>query len=251
MIVTNVGRIKVNYNKMLWFIGLPSGGLDLISIKALTLIKNCKLCICSSSLINRKLLSYCDETIWIQNNLNYQIERIIYFVLCSKGIVVKLHSGSMLGYSGINELAFYLNILGVPFTILPSVGAMDTAFSYLGWEPDYSINKGIIITRITKTSIVNNKFLCKRTLMESNPIVVIYLASRLIQYVCDALYQAFGKYCSVVCVFKSNWHSEVYLLTNLYHLHGDLKRASILRLNMIIANNTLLTSRYSLCKLNK
>ncbi|PIM95746.1 Cobalt-precorrin-4 C(11)-methyltransferase [Candidatus Hodgkinia cicadicola] len=249
--VTNIGRINIKYNKMLWFIGLPSGGLDLISIRALTLIKNCKLCICSSSLINRKLLSYCDKTIWVQNNLNYQIERMIYFVLCSRGIVVKLHSGSMLGYSGVNELAFYLNILGVQFTILPSVGAMDTAFSYLGWEPDFTINKGIIITKITKKSIVSNKLFCKWTLMELNPIVVIYLASRLIQYVCDALCQTFGKHCLVVCVFKSNWHSEIYLLTNLYHLHGDLKRASILRLTMIIANKSLLTSRYSLCKLNR
>lgn len=38
-----------------------------------------------------------------------------YFVLCLKRVVVKLlRSGNMLGYSEINELVFYLNILGIP-----------------------------------------------------------------------------------------------------------------------------------------
>ncbi len=234
---------------MVWFIGLSSGGLDLISIKVLTLIKNCKLCICPGSLIDRKLLSYCDETIWIQNNLKYQTERIIYFILCSKGINVKLHSGSMFGYSGTSEVAFYLNILGITFKVIPSIGALDTAFSYLGWEPALLINRGIYITRITRKSVISNKLLCKRTLVEAGSIVAIYLASRTIHYVCDILYQAFGKGCLVVCVFKSNWHSEIYLLTNIYQLHNDLKRASILRMSMIIIGRSLLPTWHPTYKL--
>ncbi len=111
---------------MLWFVGLPSGSLDLISIKALTLIKNCRFCICPSSLVNNRLLSYCNKTIWLQNNLKCRIENMIYFILCNKGFVVKLHSGGLFGYSGINEIAFYLNILGAPFATLPSVGVLDT-----------------------------------------------------------------------------------------------------------------------------
>ncbi|PIM95677.1 Cobalt-precorrin-4 C(11)-methyltransferase [Candidatus Hodgkinia cicadicola] len=241
--------MQTKNNIMLWFIGLPSGGLDLISIKALTLIKNCKLCICPGSLINRKLLSYCDETIWIQDNLNYQTERIIYFILCSRGIIVKLHSGSMFGYSGINEIIFYLNMLGILFTIIPSIGALDTAFSYLGWEPTSMVNRGIYITRIIKKSIISNKIPCKRMLIETNSIVVFYLSARLIHYVCDVFYQTFGKDYHVICVFKSNWHSEIYLLTNLNHLHNDLKRTSILRISMIISGKSLLTSRYCSHKL--
>ncbi len=236
---------------MVWFIGLPSGGLDLISIKGLNLIKNCKLCICPRSLINRKLLSCCDKTIWIQNNLKYQTERMIYFMLCSKGITVKFYSGNMFDYSGTSEIAFYLNILGITFTILPSVGVFDTVFSYLGWEPDPLINRGIYITRIIRGSIISNKLLCKRTLIEAGSIVAIYLASRTIHYVCDVLYQAFGRNCPIVCVFKSDWHPEVYLLTNLYQLHNDLKRVSILRMGMIIVGRSLLSSRYSVCKLAK
>ncbi len=129
---------------------------------------------------------------------------MIYFILCNKGLVIKLYSGGLFDYSGINEIAFYLNILGVPFATLPSVGILDTAFSYLGLGFDLLVNRNIIITRITKRSLINSKFICEQTLAESQPIIVAYLSIRLVPYLCKILSWTFGKYCPILCVYKSS-----------------------------------------------
>ncbi len=47
---------------------------------------------------------------------------------------MRLCSGSPFVYSGGSEFNFYLSVLGIKNTSLPSVGALDTALCYLGFE---------------------------------------------------------------------------------------------------------------------
>ncbi len=234
---------------MVWFAGIPSGSLDLISVKTLTLIRNCKLCICANSLLNNKMLGYCGKVLLLKNNYKCQIEQIIYLILCCKGLVIKLHSGCVFGYSGFNEIIFYLNILGISFAVIPSIGVIDTVFSYLGWEFDSVINKSIIIVRLTKQTLVDGKLVCGRGLLEIHPILVAYLTTRLVPYVVKLLSQIFGNFCPIICVCKSSWRMETYLLTNISHLINDIKRLSMLRMTLVIVGRSILISRKMKCKL--
>ncbi len=234
---------------MIWLIGLPSGSLDLISIKALTLLKNCKLCICPQSLLNNKLLSYCNNAVSTFESLKWQLEHIMYAILCTNGLVVKLHSGSLFGYSGVNELSFYLKSLGKHFTVLPSIGVLDTVFSYLGCEFDSTWSRTMVITRLTKKGIVNNKLFCSQTLFLLRPLAVVYLSIRLIPFICKVLRSSYGPFCPVVCVYKSTWHTETYLLSNIGSLNRDIKSIALLRMVLLVIGRNLLGRSLTSCKL--
>ncbi|MFP3039080.1 MAG: SAM-dependent methyltransferase, partial [Candidatus Hodgkinia cicadicola] len=110
------------FNQPVWLIGVPSGRLDLLSLRALTLIRNCKSCFYSSSLISEEVLTLCTSAVLVKDVLNDSIEDVSYMMLTSVktgGITVKLYSGSLFVYSGMQELTFRLNCIGIPFEIVP------------------------------------------------------------------------------------------------------------------------------------
>ncbi len=119
---------------MLWLVGVPSGKLDLLSVKAVSLLASCELCLYSGSLIDERVLRCCRRALVVRSALSDRLEDTLYALLCSNSMTVKLVSGSLFAYSGIRELSFYLKALKLAFSIVPSVGALDVAFAYLGCE---------------------------------------------------------------------------------------------------------------------
>ncbi|MFP3039652.1 MAG: SAM-dependent methyltransferase, partial [Candidatus Hodgkinia cicadicola] len=129
---------------MIWLVGVPSGSLDLISLKSMLLIRSCKFCFYTSSLLSSNILRQCTSAVLVKSVLHDSLESILYMILCAKGTIVKLCSGSLFLYSGVREASFYLKMLSLPFSVVPSVGVLDVAFSYLGYELVSAWNKTIL-----------------------------------------------------------------------------------------------------------
>ncbi|MGP1922002.1 MAG: SAM-dependent methyltransferase [Candidatus Hodgkinia cicadicola] len=229
-----------------WLIGVPAGRLDLLSLKALTLIRNCKACFYSSSLITEDILSLCSSAELVKDVLNDSIEDVLYMLLTSVksgGITIKLYSGSLFVYSGLQELTIHLNSIGIPFEVVPSVGALEVAFAQLGCEFFTPWNRSIVVTKVTKRSTDNRKLLCLETLSRAAPALVLYLSIRLATYVATVLASEYGKLCPVVCVYRATWNEETYLLTNLSRLSADVRALSITRTAVVIIGRSLLSFR--------
>ncbi|MFP3040149.1 MAG: SAM-dependent methyltransferase [Candidatus Hodgkinia cicadicola] len=229
-----------------WLIGVPSGRLDLLSLKALTLIKNCKHCFYSSSLISEDVLSLCSSAVLVKDVLNDSIEDILYMLLTSVksgGITVKLYSGSLFVYSGMQELTFHLRSIGISFEVVPSVGTLEVAFAHLGCEFFTPWNESVVITKVTKRSMNNRKLTCLESLSNSSPMLVLYLSIRLASYVTSILTAGYGKFCPVLCVYKAAWNEETYLLTKLSTLSADVKALSTTRSVVIAVGRSLLNFR--------
>ncbi len=200
---------------VVWVIGVNSGQLDLISLKALTLINSCAFCFYVGSLISSSLLRLCSNAICVRSVLRSSLEDTVYMILCSRGLVIRLHSGSAFVYSGVNETSFYLSLLGLRCAVLPSVGVVDTALAYLGCELTSVWSKSVVVTRLNKRSLVNSKLFSLEHICSSKPLLVLYLSVRLIPFFCELATYAYCSDCPVVCVFKSSWHAEAFLLSNL------------------------------------
>ncbi len=125
-------------------------------------------------------------------------------MLCAKGTIVKLCSGSLFLYSGMHEIAFYLKALGLPFSVVPSVGVLDVAFAYLGYEFVSAWNKTVLITRLVKRDKTSSKLICSQAVSWLMPLTVIYLSVRLVFSVSEIFAHAYKASCPVVCVYKAS-----------------------------------------------
>lgn len=228
----------------IWFIGVPSGRLDLLSLKALALLRNCQSCFYASSLISEDVLSLCSSATLVKDTLNDSVEDVLYMMMVSAstgGITVKLYSGSLSVYSGMQELAFHMRSLGMHFAVVPSVGALDVAFAQLGYEFFTPWNRAIVITKVTKRPTNNRKLLCLESLANATPLLVLFLSVRLMSYVGTALLASYGSNCPTLCVYRSAWNEETYLLTRLSKLSTDVRALSLNRTAMLIIGRSLLS----------
>ncbi|AHL31074.1 MAG: Cobalt-precorrin-4 C(11)-methyltransferase [Candidatus Hodgkinia cicadicola] len=238
-------------NRIVWIVGASSGQLDLISLKALTLISNCKFCFYVGSLINASLLKLCSSAVCVRSVLEDSVEEVVYMMLCSEGLTVRLQSGSPFVYSGANEAGFYSSLVGLRCVVLPSVGVIDTALAYFGCEFTSVWNKSVVITRLSKKSLVVSKLLSLENVCSFKPLLVLYLSVRLIPFFCKLAAYAYCVDCPVVCVFKSSWHAEAFLLSNLCWLQQDVKRSRAIRMVLIIVGKALLACAHSASKLTR
>ncbi|AUG34061.1 Cobalt-precorrin-4 C(11)-methyltransferase [Candidatus Hodgkinia cicadicola] len=238
-------------NRIVWIIGINSGQLDLISLKALTLISNCKFCFYVGSLINISVLKLCSNAVCVRSVLKDSVEEVVYMMLCSEGLTVRLHSGSPFVYSGVNETSFYLSLIGLRCVVLPSVSVIDTALAYFGCEFTSVWSKSVVITRLSKKSLVGNKLFGLESICSFKPLLVLYLSVRLIPFFCKLAVYAYCLDCPVVCVFKSSWHAEAFLLSNLRWLQQDVRRSCAARMVLVIVGKALLSCAYSVNKLTR
>ncbi|XXM93390.1 MAG: SAM-dependent methyltransferase [Candidatus Hodgkinia cicadicola] len=231
--------------------GVNSGQLDLISLKALTLISNCRFCFYAGSIIGTDVLRLCANAVCARCVLKDSIEDVVYMLLCSRGLVVKLYSGSPFVYSGINETSFYLNALGLKCVVLPSVSVIDTALSYFGYEFTSAWNSSVVITKLNKRSLTNNKLFCLESVCGFKPLLILYLSARLIPFLCKLAVYTYGLDCPVVCIFKSSWSAEMFLLSNLRWFQQDIKRACAIRMALVIMGKALTSCKHSANKLTR
>ncbi|XXN19797.1 MAG: SAM-dependent methyltransferase [Candidatus Hodgkinia cicadicola] len=234
-----------------WLIGVTSGQLDLLSLKALTIISNCRFCFYASSLISSSLLRLCSNAICVRPTLRDSIEDIIYMILCSKGLVAKLYSGSPFFYSGVNETSFYLNMLNIKYSVLPSVNVIDTALSYLGYEFTSIWNKSVIITRLSKKNVINSKLFSLESICNLKPLLILYLSVRLIPYFAALAAYNYGLDCPVICVFKSSWGSEAFMLSSVRWLQRDISCSRYTRAVLIIVGRALMSCKHFSSKLTR
>ncbi|XXM90193.1 SAM-dependent methyltransferase [Candidatus Hodgkinia cicadicola] len=223
-----------------WLVGVCSGQLDLMSVKALTLINNCRFCFYAGTLISASLIRLCFNAVCVRSILKDSVEDVIYMILCSSGLVVKLYSGSPFVYSGVSETSYYLSVLGVKWAVLPSVGVIDTALSYLGYEFTSVWGKSVVITKLSKKSLVNNKLFSLENICDVKPLLVVYLSVRLVPFFCKLATYCYGRDCPVVCVFKSGWDAEVFLLSSLRWLERDISCSNVVRMVLLIVGKALL-----------
>ncbi|XXM93690.1 hypothetical protein AAHH87_00300 [Candidatus Hodgkinia cicadicola] len=117
---------------------------------------------------------------------------------------------------------------------------MDTALCYLGFECFSAWNRCVVITRLSKKSITNSKLFGLESLSSFKPLLALYLSVRLVSFFCKLSASAYGLDCPVLCVFKSSWAQEAFLLSSLRWLRSDIRRTLAQRIVLLIVGKALM-----------
>lgn len=140
-----------------YFIGAGPGDPELITVKGQRLIRTCPVILYAGSLVPEAVLSgHSAES--VVNTADLHLDEIVALLEAAhlKGKdVARVHSGDPSLYGAIGEQIRRLNMLSIPYEIVPGVTAAAASAASLGCEFTLpGISQTVILTRFaTKTSM--------------------------------------------------------------------------------------------------
>jgi precorrin-4/cobalt-precorrin-4 C11-methyltransferase len=224
-----------------YFIGAGPGDPELITVKGQRIIRTCPVILYAGSLVPEAVLSgHCAES--VVNTADLHLDEIIALLEAAhlKGQdIARVHSGDPSLYGAIGEQIRRLNILSIPYEIVPGVTAAAASAASLGCEFTLpGISQTVILTRFaTKTSMPEGEQLAD--LARHRATMAIHLGVRHIERIVVDLIPHYGAQCPVAVIFRASWPDEETVLGTLADIAGKVLEKGIERTALIVVGYVL------------
>jgi len=135
---------------MIYFIGAGPGDPDLITVKAMNILKIADAVLFTGSLVPKEVLSWCKNDALIVDSQGMKYPEIFEFLTTHKDkIVARVHTGDPSIYSTIAKQIEYLKTQNIEYSVIPGITAAFGAAASLGIEYTIpGVSQTIILTRV-------------------------------------------------------------------------------------------------------
>ena len=134
-----------------FFVGAGPGDPDLLTRKAERLLRQCRVCVYTGSLVSPAIIDLLPTAAEKHDSAKLSLPQVINIILDTNARdldVVRLHTGDPSIYSAIGEQISELERHGVDYEVVPGVSAFQAAAAALGWELTVpEIAQSIVLTR--------------------------------------------------------------------------------------------------------
>jgi precorrin-4/cobalt-precorrin-4 C11-methyltransferase len=237
-----------------YFIGVGPGDPELITVKALKVLKEADVVIYAGSLINPEILKYIKSDAKIYDSAKMDREEIIRVMLeeAKRGkIVARLHPGDPHIYGALKEQQDALKKEGISYTVIPGVSSFLAAAAALDIELTLpGVSQTIIITRasLRATPVPESESLA--SLARHKATLVIFTGIHLIERIVKELLKGgYPPETPVGVVYKASWPEQIVLKGTLQNIAKMVKEARIYRTALIIVGDVVEPKHYELSKL--
>jgi len=118
---------------MIYFIGAGPGDPELITVKAMNILKQADVVLYTGSLVPREVLSWCKEDALIVDSQGMRYPEIFEFLQTHKDkILARVHTGDPSIYSTTAKQIEFLNENGIDYSVIPGITAAFGAAASLG-----------------------------------------------------------------------------------------------------------------------
>jgi precorrin-4/cobalt-precorrin-4 C11-methyltransferase len=225
------------------FIGAGPGAADLITVRGLRLIQQCRVCLYAGSLVPAEIVAAAPAGARVIDTASLTLDEIIAEIAAAHGAghdVARIHSGDPSLYGAIGEQMRRLDALGIPYDVTPGVPAFAAAAAALRREltaPD--IAQTIILTRTaTRASAMPEGENLER-LAASGATLAIHLSINNLAFVVRALMPHYGGDCPVVVAYRVSWPDETMIRGTLATIRDVVKAMQITRTALILVGPAL------------
>jgi precorrin-4 C11-methyltransferase len=195
-----------------YFIGAGPGALDLLTIRARSIISKADLVIWADSLVNPLIASLAKPAARVIGSANLTLDEIVSAIVdaAKAGLLVaRVHSGDCSIYGAIQEQMAALDANDINYTVVPGVSSLFGAAAALQVEltpPETS--QTVIITRAAgRTPVPKAQSL--RSLARHQATLVVYLSVNMIeQVVTELLAGGYAPTTPVAVVYRATWPEE-------------------------------------------
>ncbi|MDI6643494.1 MAG: precorrin-4 C(11)-methyltransferase [Methanobacteriaceae archaeon] len=224
------------------FIGAGPGDPELITLKAVNILKKADIIIYAGSLVNKEVLSYAKDDAEIYNSASMDLKEMTDIM--KKGvndsrIVARVHTGDPSIYGAIGEQIEILRRNNIEFDIIPGVSSFFAAAAALESELTLpEISQTVIITRPEgRTPKPSSESIS--SLAKHNATMCIFLGVHMIDKVVKDLKKHYPVQTPVAVVKKASWKDEMILRGTLEDIEAKVKEANINKTAMIVVGNVL------------
>lgn len=194
---------------MIYFLGAGPGDVELITLKALNILKKADAILYTGSLVPKEILSYSKEGAIVEDSQEMSYDEIFKFLVTHKDkIVARVHTGDPSIYSTIAKQIEFLKEQNIRYEVVAGVSAAFGAASRLGIEYTIpGISQTLIISRIEGNTPNPEKL--ENILSCKNSSFVFYLSIRLLSKLKNiALKMGYKEDTPCWVVEKATWESE-------------------------------------------
>jgi precorrin-4/cobalt-precorrin-4 C11-methyltransferase len=225
------------------FIGAGPGAADLLTIRALRLIKSSPVCIYAGSYIDAEILAHCPPDATLIDSQHLDLDQITDHMVSAHqrgNDVARLCSGDPSIYSALAEQTRRLDKAGVSWDVTPGVPAYAAAAAIIGRELTVpELAQTVILTRTQAASTAMPQTESLGYLAEARATMIIHLAIRRTRKICAELIAAYGPDCPVAVVANATQSRELVLRGTLATIADQVEEAGLRQAAVIMVGEAL------------
>lgn len=225
------------------FIGAGPGAPDLITVRGLTLIRRCPVCLYAGSLVPPEVVAEAPQFARVVDTASMTLDEILAEIEQAHAVgqdVARVHSGDPSLYGAVAEQMRRLEALNIPYEIVPGVPAFAAAAAALGRELTLpEVSQTVILTRtaVRSSKMPDGEDLA--TLGASKATLCLHLSVNNLAHVVDALVPSYGGDCPVAVVYRASWPDQRVIRGRLDDIRDKVKAAGITRTALVLVGRVL------------
>jgi precorrin-4/cobalt-precorrin-4 C11-methyltransferase len=225
------------------FVGAGPGAADLLTLRAVALLRASPVCLYAGTYIDEEILSHCGPRTRLVDTQHLDLDQIVAHLVKAheEGLdVVRLCSGDPSIYSALTEQTRRLDQAGVPWDVTPGVPAYAAAAALL--RAELTVPELVQTVVLTRTQARSTKMPASEALPElaqSHASMVLHLAITRIRALVDDLVPEYGEDCPVAVVAHATRPNELVLRGTLSDIAGKVEEAGLRHTAVIIASRAL------------
>lgn len=231
-----------------YFIGAGPGAPDLITLRGQRLIERCSVCLYAGSLVPQEIVAAAPADALVRDTAPMHLDEIIAIMAQAhegEHDVARVHSGDPSIYGAVAEQMRRLDILAIPYEVVPGVPAFAAAAARLATELTLpEIAQTIILTRTSGKASAVPESERLEVLGASRATLAIHLSIRNLAYVETALTPHYGADCPVVIVYRATWPDEEIIRTSLGEMRSRVREEKITRTALILVGQVFGSAQY-------
>ncbi|WKG08981.1 precorrin-4 C(11)-methyltransferase [Nocardia sp. PE-7] len=228
------------------FIGAGPGAADLLTVRAVELLRGSPVCLYAGTYLDPEVLAHCAPDTEMIDTQHLDLDQIIDHLVRATEAgrdVARLCSGDPSLYSALTEQTRRLDARNVPWDITPGVPAYAAAAAALGTELTVpEVVQSVVLTRTQARSTAMPAGEALGNFAATGATLVLHLAITRIRVLAEELVAEYGADCPVAVVYRASQPEQLVLRGTLSDIADQVEAAGLRQAAVILVGRALSTS---------
>lgn len=225
------------------FIGAGPGAADLLTVRAVALLRASPVCLYAGTYLDAEVLSHCARGTEFIDTQGLDLDQITAHLVRAHAAgrdVARLCSGDPSLYSALTEQTRRLDAHGVPWDVTPGVPAYAAAAAVLGTELTVpEVVQSVVLTRTQARSTAMPEGEALANFASTGATLALHLAITRIRVLAAELRAEYGPDCPVAVVYRASQPEQQVLRGTLADIADQVEAAGLRQAAVILVGRAL------------
>ncbi|RJO76444.1 precorrin-4 C(11)-methyltransferase [Nocardia panacis] len=225
------------------FIGAGPGAADLLTVRAVELLRRARVCLYAGTYLDSGVLAHCAPDAELIDTRHLDLDVITDHLVRAHREgkeVARLCSGDPSLYSALTEQTRRLDSHGVPWDVTPGVPAYAAAAAVLGTELTVpEVVQSVVLTRMRARSTAMPDSEALANFARTGATLALHLAITKTRSLAEELAQDYGRDCPVAVVYRASQPEQRILRGTLADIADQVERAGLQQAAVILVGRAL------------